>query len=182
MILLGLNCGFGPKDLRDFHWSHFDRDRVTLARSKTGIVQSFKLWPETIQAVESVRKDRRALLERLARRERVRSDGGNFLVTKYWRAWDKNAIAGEFRKLCKTAGVPCYGIYRLRHCASTAMSLVASPHVHRKFLRHSQLQQQVTYTHTPDDEVDRAVMRARDKLLPTVNEASENGPRPEEAA
>lgn len=41
------------------------------------------------------------------------------------------------------------------------MSLVATPHVHRKFMRHSQLQQQVTYTHTPDSEVDLAVMNLR---------------------
>ena len=120
MILLGLNCGFGPKDLGDLRWSHFGRGCVTLARSKTGVEQSFNLWPETARAVEAVRKERRALVERLARRGRERTDAGNFLVTKYWKAWDKNAIAGEFRKLCKKAGVPCYGFYRLRHCASTA--------------------------------------------------------------
>ena len=45
------------------------------------------------------------------------------------------------------------------------MSLVATPHVHRKFMRHSQLQQQVTYIHTPDNEVDKAIMKAREKLL-----------------
>jgi hypothetical protein len=32
-------------------------------------------------------------------------------------------------------------------------------------MRHSQLQQQVAYTHTPDTEVDLAVMKAREKLL-----------------
>ncbi|MGB2863586.1 MAG: phage integrase N-terminal SAM-like domain-containing protein [Sedimentisphaerales bacterium] len=63
------------------------------------------------------------------------------------------------------ARIPCYGFYRLRHCASTAMSLVATPHVHRKFMRHSQLQQQVTYTHTPDAEVDKAIMKAKKKLF-----------------
>lgn len=45
------------------------------------------------------------------------------------------------------------------------MSLVATPHVHRKFMRHSQLQQQVTYTHTPDAEVDKAIMKAKEKLF-----------------
>lgn len=45
------------------------------------------------------------------------------------------------------------------------MSLVATPHVHRKFMRHSQLQQQVTYTHTPDIEVDKAIIKAKEKLL-----------------
>jgi len=32
-------------------------------------------------------------------------------------------------------------------------------------MRHSQLQQQVAYTHTPDAAVDLAVMKAREKLL-----------------
>jgi hypothetical protein len=45
------------------------------------------------------------------------------------------------------------------------MSLVATPHVHRKFMRHSQLQQQVTYTHTPDAEVDKAIVKAKEKLF-----------------
>ena len=71
----------------------------------------------------------------------------------------------QVRKLCKKAGVPRYGSYPLRHCASTAMSPVATPHVHRKFMRHSQLQQQVTYMHTPDAEVDKAIMKAKEKLF-----------------
>ncbi len=177
MILLCLNCGFGPKDLSDLQWRHFKDNRVTLARTKTGIGQSFTLWPETIEAVENVRKERRALIARLAKRGRLRADEGSFLVTKYWRPWDKNSIAGQFRKLCKAVSVPCYGIYRLRHCASTAMSLVASPHVHRKFMRHSQLQQQVAYTHTPDVEVDHALERTRLKLLPGASEDVESGPQ-----
>ena len=32
-------------------------------------------------------------------------------------------------------------------------------------MRHSQLQQQVTYTHTPDVEVDKAIVKAKEKLL-----------------
>jgi hypothetical protein len=45
------------------------------------------------------------------------------------------------------------------------MSLVTSPHVQRRFLRHSKLQQQIAYTHTPDAEVDAAITRAKEKLL-----------------
>ncbi len=75
------------------------------------------------------------------------------------------AVAGQFRKLCKTVGAACSGFYRLRHCASTAMALVTTPHVQRKFMRHSQLQQQVTYTHAPDAEVEDAIMKARARLL-----------------
>ncbi len=174
MILLALNCGFGPKDLHDLKWSDIRGERVTLPRSKTGVSQTFLLWAETQRALDEVRQARLFLVERLKKRGRHRSDDGYVFVTYFWRAWKKDSIAEQFRKLCKVSGVPCYGIYRLRHCASTAMSLVANPHVHRKFMRHSQLQQQVAYTHTPDVEVDTAVEQAKAKLLPSVTEDSGN--------
>jgi len=174
MILLGLNCGFGPKDIRDLTWDHFDGDRVTLPRSKTGVSQTFMLWQETTQALHNVKRARAEKVANAVRRGNHRSDNGHVFVTRFWRPWSKDAVAEQFRKLCKKAGVPCYGFYRLRHCASTAMSLVATPHVHRKFMRHTQLQQQVTYTHTPDAEVDAAIEQARAKLLPAVSEDSES--------
>ena len=102
---------------------------------------------------------------RMAKRKIQHSDYGHVFVTRFWKTWSKDAVAGQFRKLCKKAKVSCYGFYRLRHCASTAMSLVATPHVHRKFMRHSQLQQQVTYTHTPDKEVDKAIISVKERLL-----------------
>jgi len=181
MILLGLNCGFGPKDIRDLRWTDIDGQRVTLPRSKTGISQTFLLWPETQDALRNLKQERHNLIDRLAKRDRTRSDMGHLFTTKYWRPWSKNAVAGQFRKLCKKAGVSCYGFYRLRHCASTAMSLVTTPHVQRKFMRHSQLQQQVTYTHAPDGEVDIAVMKARAKLLGGLRVIEDSGKDPEQA-
>lgn len=182
MLLLALNCGFGPKDMQDLCWDHFEGERVMLPRSKTGVSQTFALWPETRQALAQLAQHRRQLVERLGRRGRARSDAGRVFITKYWRPWNKDAVAEQFRRLCKRANVPCYGFYRLRHCASTAMALVAMPHVQRRFMRHKQLQQQVTYTHTPDAEVDVAVMRAREKLLASASSGSESGPGPVEAA
>ena len=180
MLLLGLNCGFGPKDLQDLTWDHILADRISLPRSKTGVSQTFLLWPETQQALGNVRAKRAELIERLERRGRERSDGGHVFVTRFWKLWNKDSIAEQFRKLCDKAGVPCYGLYRLRHCASTAMSLVATPHVHRRFMRHAQLQQQVTYTHTPDGEVDLAVIKAKEKLLGEDNTTSSGGKSPEQ--
>jgi integrase len=170
MILLGLNCGFGPKDLEDLTWENIDENRITLPRNKTGVSQTFLLWPETKNALGNLREHRARLKERLAKRGPKRSDGGKVFVTRFWRPWNKDAVAEQFRKLCKKANIPCHGFYRLRHSASTAMSLVANPHVQRKFMRHSQLQQQVTYTHTPDSEVDAALVETRRKLLSDVNE------------
>ncbi|HWL95623.1 MAG TPA: site-specific integrase [Phycisphaerae bacterium] len=174
MLLLSINCGFGPKDIHDLTWSSFDGNHVMLARSKTGVGQAFILWPETLIAIGEVRSDRSTRLARAAKRGRQYSDGGRVFMTKYWRPWNKDAVSEQFRKLCNKSGVPCYGFYRLRHGASTAVSLVALPHVQRKFMRHAQLQQQVTYTHTPDTEVDAAVMAARVKLLGRPNAGQES--------
>jgi integrase len=182
MMLLGLNCGFGPKDVHDLIWDDIDEDRVTLPRSKTGVCQTFLLWPETRKALAELRLARGKLIIRLEKRGRPRDDVGRVFVTKYWRPWRKDAVAEQFRKLCKAADVPCYGFYRLRHCASTAVSLVANPHVQRRFMRHSQLQQQVTYTHTPDSEVDAAITKARSRLLGEFTEAGESDPQPVGAA
>jgi integrase len=165
MIMLALNCGFGPKDLQDLTWEDIQENRVTLARSKTGVCQTYILWPETLELLRQVRFEGAKRVVRMGKRKSQNCYGNHVFVTRYYRSWSKDAIAGEFRKLCTKAKVPSYGFYRLRHCASTAMSLVATPHVHRKFMRHSQLQQQVTYTHTPDVEVDSAVMKAKEKLL-----------------
>jgi integrase len=165
MIMLALNCGFGPKDIQDLTWDDIREERITLPRSKTGVCQTYLLWPETRELLEEIQNERALLVDRMTKRGVRHSDNGYVLVTKFWRRWNKDAIAEQFRKLCKKADVQCYGFYRLRHCASTAMSLVATPHVHRKFMRHSQLQQQVTYTHTPDVEVDRAILKAKRRLL-----------------
>jgi integrase len=165
MLLLALNCGFGPKDLHDLKWEDIEGERVTLPRSKTGVCQTYLLWAETYDSLQKIRQTRAAQIFKLAKKGTHRNDTGHVFVTYCWKPWNKDAIAEEFRKLCKKADVPCYGIYRMRHCASTAISMVASPHVQRKFMRHSQLQQQTTYTHTPDAEVDKAIAKARRKLL-----------------
>ena len=169
---------FGPKDIHDLEWDDISRGRVTLPRSKTGISQTYLLWEKTCAALDELRKERYELIARLARRGRKRSDHGRVFVTKYWRPWNRDAVAEQFRKLCQKAGVPCYGFYRLRHCASTALSLVAMPHVHRKFMRHKQLQQQAAYTHAPDAEVDTAIMKAYPKLLGDANRDLGRNPGP----
>ncbi len=172
---LALNCGFGPKDIHDLTWDHIKGDRVTLPRSKTGISQTFMLWPETYKLLEEIRLHR---AQRLAKERKSGSDdpaGRHVFITLFGQTWSKDSVAEQFRKLCRKTGVPCHGFYRLRHCASTAMSLVASPHVQRKFMRHSRIQQQVTYTHMPDAEVDVAVMKTREKLLGAVQVSEDQG-------
>jgi integrase len=173
MILLALNCGFGPKDIHDLTWDDIDGERVTLPRSKTGVCQTFLLWPETKMLLDMIRKERYPQTDRVSKQVNKQSENGHVFLTRFKGLWVKDAIAEQFHKLCIKANVSCYGFYRLRHCASTAVSLVASPHVQRKFMRHSQLQQQVTYTHTPDSEVDMAIMKTKAKLLGNLGSISD---------
>jgi len=43
MVMLALNCGFGPKDIHDLTWQDLEGERVTLPRSKTGVCQTYEL-------------------------------------------------------------------------------------------------------------------------------------------
>jgi integrase len=52
MIMLALNCGFGPKDMQDLTWDDIDSERITLPRSITGVCQTYLLWPETQELFE----------------------------------------------------------------------------------------------------------------------------------
>jgi len=62
MIMLALNCGFGPKDLQDLAWDDIQGERITLPRSKTGVWQTYLLWPETGELLEEIREKRENML------------------------------------------------------------------------------------------------------------------------
>ena len=62
------------------------------------------------------------------------------------------------------------------------MASVAMPHVQRKFMRHTQVQQQVTYTHLADAEVDEAIQETQVKLLGDATEGGQKSPEREDAA
>ncbi len=83
MIMLALNCGFGPKDMRDLAWNHSDGERVTLPRSKTGISQTYLMWSETRDLLEEVRQQRDERIARALKRGNVRCDSGHVFVTKF---------------------------------------------------------------------------------------------------
>jgi len=55
MILLGLNCGFGPTDCAELRWENLDlkAGRVHFPRPKTGVDRNFILWPQTIEALKA---------------------------------------------------------------------------------------------------------------------------------
>ncbi|MSU78928.1 MAG: hypothetical protein EXS16_12640 [Gemmataceae bacterium] len=54
MILLGVNCGFGPTDCATLPLDALNLDTgwIEYARPKTGIARRCPLWPETVQALK----------------------------------------------------------------------------------------------------------------------------------
>ena len=73
MIMLALNCGFGPKDLQDLSWDDIQENRVTLPRSKTGVCQTYILWPETLELLAKVRFERAKRAVRMGKHNSLRT-------------------------------------------------------------------------------------------------------------
>jgi integrase len=98
MILLGINCGFGPKDCftlpldcLEGHWHNYPRP-------KTEVDRRCPLWPETVKAMRAI-EGRKLLFDR--------------------KHWSRHIVAREFTKLCKQCKVVNHGFYSLRRTFET---------------------------------------------------------------
>lgn len=98
MILLGINCGFGPKDCCTLPASEIEDGWHNFARPKTGVERRCPLWPETMAAIEAVR--------------------GTRLVFN-GRVWDRYIVAEKFTALCEACDVTNHGFYSLRRTFET---------------------------------------------------------------
>jgi integrase len=100
MILLGINCGFGPKDC-----CTLPANQVNLAsgwhdywRTKTQVDRRCPLWPETVAALREVI--------------------GSPLVFN-GRNWNRHVVARKFKKLAVSCDVPDFGFYSLKRTLET---------------------------------------------------------------
>lgn len=105
MILLGINCGFGPKDC-----CTLPAKQVDLAngwhdywRTKNQVDRRCPLWKETTKALNAV-----------ACKPLVFNG----------REWNRWTVAREFTKLCKTCDVPNQGFYSLKRTLETVATNV----------------------------------------------------------
>jgi len=98
MILLGINCGFGPKDCCTLPVNEIEDGWHNYARPKTGVERRCALWPETLEAIEAVR--------------------GKRLVFN-GRVWDRHIVAEKFGALCESCNVTNHGFYSLRRTLET---------------------------------------------------------------
>ena len=116
MILLGLNAGYTQKDCADLQRESLTQRPGWLdaPRGKSGIGRTAALWPETVAALADV--------ERMRPAPKDPADDGCVFVTKHGHRWVRyhdqgegkrglnlDAVALEFRKLCKAAGVTVRG-------------------------------------------------------------------------
>lgn len=119
MILLGINCGFGNRDVATLPQKAVDLDRgwINYPRPKTGIERRCPLWPETVAALN----------EAMAHRPRAKDKENASLVfiTRHGHSWAKrssdNPISNEVRKLLDYLKIhrPGLGFYCLRHTLET---------------------------------------------------------------
>jgi integrase len=98
MILLGINCGFGPTDCITLPSDVIQDGWHNYPRPKTEVERRCPLWPETIEAIEALRRGPRAF------------NG---------RRWDRHIVAREFGELCETCEVTNLGFYSLRRTFET---------------------------------------------------------------
>lgn len=95
MVLLGINCAFGPKDCCSLPVGEVDLEGGwhNFARPKTEVDRRCPLWPETVAAIQVVK-------------------GTNKVFNG--RPWNRHTVAREFEKLCKACEVTNHGFYSLR--------------------------------------------------------------------
>jgi integrase len=110
MILLGINCAFGPADCATMPVGavDFKRGWLSYPRPKTEVDRLISLWPETLEALK----------RSSARRY---SDTGRFFVMRDGKDWDNSnhPICKHFRQAAERAGLACGGFYWLRHTFET---------------------------------------------------------------
>ncbi len=119
ILLLGINAALGNRDCGELEFRHLDLDGgwITYARSKTGISRRAKLWPETINALQTVIDKRTSPTDRTLR--------NRVLITKYGQPWAKaesrdSPVSKEFAKLLAKCDLPKgRGFYALRHTFRT---------------------------------------------------------------
>ena len=147
MILLGINCGFGPADCGNLPIKALDLKTgwVDYPRPKTGVARRCPLWPETVEALK----------KSMAKRPKPNdeADDGMVFLTKYGQRWAKessdNPISKEFAKILRPLKVKRgrkqeavyrkgLGLYTLRHTFQTIGDGARDPIATRAIMGHAE--------------------------------------------
>jgi integrase len=168
MILLGINCGFGPADCGNLPIKALDLKNgwVDYPRPKTGVARRCPLWPETVEALK----------KSMAKRPKPKdeTDGGMAFLTKYGQRWAKestdNPISKEFAKIIQGLKVKRgrrqeavyrkgLGLYTLRHTFQTIGDAARDPIATRAITGHAEASNDMSavYREGVDDDRLKAV-------------------------
>jgi integrase len=174
MLLLGINCGFGPTDCGRLPQSAVDLEEgmIDFPRPKTGIARRCPLWPETVLAIR----------EAMAKRPMPKKaeHAGLVFITKYGLAWAKDDSCGpvpqETRKLLKKLGIngrKGLGFYTLRHTFRTVADAAKDQPAADYIMGHEVPHMSSVYRETISDERLKAVTaRVRAWLFPPQGPAA----------
>lgn len=117
MILLSVNCGFGPADSGTLCKEHLDLKTgwINFPRGKTGVSRRIPIWPETIAAIkEAMSPDRTDLVFVTARGKPWWTESNNTMISGAIRTlmqdvdvWVSGRGLYVGRHMCETAGGEC---------------------------------------------------------------------------
>jgi len=119
IILIALNCAYGPKDISDLTFDNIKGEYISNHRSKTGIFRKAWLWPETIAAINEYLQHERP---RFASKAKPEFQDRVFLTSigNTWVATSKNSIYSAInRVLLKLKDKRLHIFYALRHTFRT---------------------------------------------------------------
>ena len=169
MIWLGLNCGFGCTDCAKLQWVNFDfkKNRVILARGKTGILRDLPLWPETVEALKNIPHREGKLVfytkhEKPMISERYIGSGNS---RKYS---STNMVTTKFTRLMKKAGIHVpkgTGFYSLRRAAATMAARSGDPFAVQRLLGHADLKMATRYVQDVSKQTDEVISKSRNYVV-----------------
>ncbi len=125
MILLAVNGGYGPADLRLLEWRMIDLDKGIIQdrRAKTKIRRTVTLWPETVVALKRRRKAGDPLVFR----------------TRHGNQWRAGEISHQVGVAIDRSGLELpkrTGIYALRHTFATLANEVTDTDARKRLMGH----------------------------------------------
>ena len=85
VILMGLNCGFGPTDVIELTTDRIKNGFVDYPRPKTAVNRRCPLWQQTLKAIEAIQGDGKVLNVKVGERGRER------------KTWNRHMLARDFR-------------------------------------------------------------------------------------
>jgi len=169
MIWLGLNCGFGCMDCAQLQWKNIDlkKNRVILARGKTGILRDLPLWPETVELLKNIphREGKLVFYTKHGKpmiSERCASIGSS---TKYT---STNMVTTKFSRLLKKAGIQVpkgTGFYALRRNAATMAARSGDPFAVQRLLGHADLKMATRYVQDVSKQTDEVIEKSRNYVI-----------------